>query len=358
MRHFVLLLAGLPLVLQAQRSEHELRGSHVAIYNLVGELKVVPASGSSVRVGVTRRGADAGGLKVESGEVDGKPSLRVIYPEDRIVYRGDARSGDHSRTQLSVRSDGTFGGNWGGSRRGRRVEITSSGRGAEAWADMTVEVPANQRIELHLGVGVAEVENVSGDISVDVHAASLKVRGTKGRLVLDTGSGDISVTNVEGDAYLDTGSGFVAVDGVRGRVLKLDSGSGGLRVLNVTTEELSLDSGSGRVELRGVQARDVSVDTGSGGVEIELLSDVDDLRVDTGSGGITLAVPSSLGAEVSIESGSGGIDLEVPLTVRSNRRGRLQGSLGDGRGRIQIETGSGGVRLRRAGARELPRDAR
>jgi DUF4097 and DUF4098 domain-containing protein YvlB len=340
------LLALSPFAVLAQRSDHELRGRDVAIYNLVGELRVGPTTGSVVRVAVTRRGADASRLRIESGNVRGSEALRVIYPDDRIVYRGVDRSSrwfGRSITRLSVRSDGTFGGDWG---RDDRVEIVTEGRGLEAWADLAVEVPAGQRIDLHLAVGTATVENVNGDIRVDVHAASLTTRGTKGRLDLDTGSGDVTVRDADGEVTLDTGSGDVVVEGMRGPSLRMDTGSGSLRVTDATADKLTLDAGSGRVELRRIRAQDLTVDTGSGGVEIELLSDVDDLRVDTGSGGVTLSVPQSLGAELSIAAGSGGIDLDLPVSVRRTGRHSVQGTLGDGRGRIQIETGSGGVRLR------------
>jgi DUF4097 and DUF4098 domain-containing protein YvlB len=100
------------------------------------------------------------------------------------------------------------------------------------------------------------------------------------------------------------------------------------------------------VELRAVQARDLSVDTGSGSVEIDLTADIEQMSVDTGSGGITIGVPSTLGAELVIDTGSGGIDVDVPLTVRRSERRYLEGTLGDGKGRMRIETGSGGVRVR------------
>src|SRR5207249_584528 len=70
------------------------------------------------------------------------------------------------------------------------------------------------------------------------------------------------------------------------------------------------------------------------------------LLVDTGSGDVTINVPADLGAEVDIETGSGDIDLQN-VTVRTTRleRDHLTGEIGDGKGRIRIETGSGGVRL-------------
>jgi DUF4097 and DUF4098 domain-containing protein YvlB len=94
-----------------------------------------------------------------------------------------------------------------------------------------------------------------------------------------------------------------------------------------------------------VNATDVSLDTGSGSVEVSLTSDIDRLHVDTGSGSVTLRVPESVGASLDIETGSGGVDTNLPIRLRRKSRDGLSGTLGDGRGSIVVETGSGSVRL-------------
>lgn len=345
-------LAGLllaPGLLAAQQQTFTLRGAEVALYNIAGTIKVEGGTGDAVRVEVTRQGPDGARLRLEAGAVRGRETFRVIYPEDRVVYRGPSGSarrwGSRTLARLRVAEDGTFEGSWD-SWRGDHVEVVSDGRGVEAWADVRVVVPAGKAVEVNLAVGEASVANVDGDIRVDVHAASLTTSRTRGRLDLDTGSGDVRVTDAEGEVRLDTGSGDVTVTGVKGRELRMDTGSGRVTGSTVAVEVLSLDTGSGRVELRAVQARDLSVDTGSGSVEIDLTADIEQMSVDTGSGGITIGVPSTLGAELVIDTGSGGIDVDVPLTVRRSERRYLEGTLGDGRGRMRIETGSGGVRVR------------
>src|SRR3954462_10752026 len=97
----------LPLTpLLAQKAErYSISGGDVAIYNLAGEVKVEAGSGV-VAAEVTRGGADAGKLKVVSGEIDGWETLRILYPADRIQY---SRLADGSSNQLRVRENGTFG---------------------------------------------------------------------------------------------------------------------------------------------------------------------------------------------------------------------------------------------------------
>jgi hypothetical protein len=335
--------------LAAQTPErHTLRGNDVAVFNLVGSVQVTAGSGSDVEVEVTRRGPDAGQVRIETGPIRGRETLRVIYPADRIVFRGESSGGrwfGDSRTTISVADDGTFG--YSDGWRDNRVEIRSSGSGLEAYSDVVVRVPRNRRIAVHLAAGSASVTNVEGDITVDVAAASVTTRGTRGRLFLDTGSGDVSVTDAEGELTLDAGSGEATLTNVRGDVLQLDTGSGAVRGSEITARTLRVDTGSGRVSLRTVSCPDVELDTGSGSVEVLLTSDVDQLRVDSGSGGVTVGVPETLGAMFSVETGSGGVDFDFPVTVTRRSRGRMTGQLGDGRGQIDVETGSGSIRFRR-----------
>ena len=348
MRFRALCLLTIPAVAGAQRQEYTLRGSDVGLYNIAGTLRVEGGPGDVVRVEVNRLGADAGRLKVEVGPIKGRETLRVIYPEGRVVYSqaGSGRHWGRTITKLRVAENGTFNGECCGWR-GDEVEVVSEGRGLDARADIRVIVPVGRSVDLNLAVGDATVSNVDGNVRLDVHAATVTTMHTRGRLELDTGSGDVQITDAEGEVMLDSGSGEVTVTGMKGRLLKMDTGSGGVGGSGIDVEQLLLDTGSGRVLLRGVGARELTADTGSGSVEIDLTSDVDRMSVDTGSGGITIGVPSTLGAELSIETGSGGIDVDVPMTVRRSERHYVSGSLGDGRGRMSIETGSGRVRVRK-----------
>jgi hypothetical protein len=345
-----------PRAAAAQAAErHVLRGDDAALYHVVGRLRVVAGTGSDVVVEVVRRGREAAQTVVEQGTIGGRETLRVFPRADRVVYPGMGR-GDVVRAEL--RRDGTFGGESG--RRGvlgthvfsrggaDGIEIRGDGRGAETWADVTVSVPAGRRLAVHLLAGEASVGNVDGDLVVDVHAASVTTERTRGRLRVDAGSGPVRVTDAEGELDLDTGSGRVELARVRATALRVDAGSGAVRGSDVDAERLTLDLGSGSVRLDAVRARTLRLDTGSGDVDVGLASAVDDVRIDTGSGSVTLRVPASFGATLDVDTGSGGFESELPITVSRRDRGRLTGRIGDGSGRVSIDTGSGGVRLRKS----------
>ena len=326
-----------------------LSGSDIAIYNLVGSIHAEAGSGSDVAVEVTRHGADAARLHIESGELRGRQTLRVVYPDRRIVFAGLENRGRRtwfgdSRTTIDVDDDGTFGDTNHSGR--HRVEIVAHGSGLEASADVRVLVPRGRRVALHLAAGEATVTNVDGDILVDVSQATVTTSGTSGRLTLDTGSGSVRVSDAEGQVVLDSGSGDVVVMGMRGDRMRLDAGSGSVRAERIEVARLDVDSGSGSVRLTDVRAPDISLDAGSGSVEIGLLATVASMKIDSGSGSVTIDAPKSLDAELVAETGSGGIRVDLPMQVRKRDHGYLAARIGDGRGRISIDAGSGTVTIR------------
>ena len=320
------------------QEEIRLSGDEVGIHNLAGMVRLVPGSGSETVVRLTRGGDAGGDLRIETGQVRGRSTLRVIYPDDELVYPAMGR---RSRTTTRVTSDGFLG------EGGESVTVRGSGRGTEAWADLVVEIPAGVDTELRLAVGEVEADGVDGTLLVDTGSGEVRTRNTSGRLTVDTGSGEISVRGASGPVFLDTGSGSIQVEGVRGEVLEVDTGSGGVQGSDLRTDEVLVDTGSGSIRLASVTARFVHLDTGSGSVELSLDGDVESLEVDTGSGSITVEAPEDLGAEIELDTGSGGIDVDFPVQVRSASRDHMEGTLGDGQGEIRIDTGSGSIRLRR-----------
>ena len=330
-----------PAYAQDATSRHTL-GARAAIFNIAGTMRVEAATGNAVEVEVTRHGAEAAQLKVETGELRGRPTLRVIYPSNRIRWSG---MGSGSSSTMSVADDGTF--SWGHDGESRRVRVSGS-EGMDAYADIVVRVPKGGQVGVWLGVGEVTLRNVNGDISVDVSAADVTATGIRGQLSLDTGSGDVRVTDVEGSVSVDAGSGDFTLDNVRGDELTVDGGSGNVTGRNLRVKRAEFDLGSGDTRLTGVSADELMVDTGSGSVDLGLVSTVRTMTLDTGSGDVTLRVPSTFGATLEVDTGSGDLETDLPLTVTRRSRTSLVGTIGDGKGRVRVDTGSGDVRIVKA----------
>ena len=332
----------------AQEERRAVPGNAVAIYNLVGRVTVEAGTGSDVVVLVDRAGKDSRRLSLEVGEVRGRNALRVVYPEDAIVYRDAPTSkwGSWNST-FSVNSDGTWGGDRSWSR-SRRVKISSSGSGLEAWANLRIQVPTGKRIDVLLGVGELTARNVSGDIRLEASSARIIASGMRGTLAIEDGSGGIELRDANVDELrLDTGSGGLDVRDVIAKRCKLDTGSGGVTGEALACDEIAVDVGSGSVRLDGVSASRAKIESGSGGVQFHMRTSPRDLSVESGSGGVTISLPAIANAEVDVETGSGSIESDFPVQMRRIERHHLRGTIGDGSGRIRIHTGSGSVHLRK-----------
>lgn len=329
---------------------YRLRGASVAVHNVAGRVEVVRGEGEAMRVEVARRGDDADRLSVATGVLDGIQTLRVLYPEDRVVYPDREERdlpdflgwlGIDVQSEFEVGEDGRVGDG------DREVQVVSSGNGLRAWADLRIHVPAGQRVAVHAGVGSVKIRNVDGPTAVELASGPVDAEGVHGSLSLDTGSGSVRVASATGDLDVDTGSGDVRLQGVSGSRVRVGTGSGSVEGRGIGAEDLEVDTGSGGIDLREVSARNLLLDTGSGGVDLELASDLERGEIDTGSGGVTVAVPSDFGARLELDTGSGSIDVELAARDVSRDDDRYSGVVGDGEGTLVVDTGSGGIRVRR-----------
>jgi lia operon protein LiaG len=336
-----------PLAAQAV-SRHTLRGTDVALYDLAGAVELQAGSGDAVTVDVTRGGADAARLEVAEGDLGGRATLRVISPADRISY---PQMPDGS-TEIRVRDDGTFGNDHhgdddddDGSGGGRRIRISPRPGGLEAWADLRVSVPAGRTLSVHLGAGRLTATNVDGRLRLVAASAPVAVNGAKGELALQVGSGAVRLSGIEGDLTAETGSGGVEITHARGSKVVVETGSGDVAASAVEAEQLRIETGSGDVRIGAARAPRVGLETGSGTVTVELQGSLDRLDVETGSGDVAITAPANLSADLVMDTASGDIDSDFPLAVTQTARGHLQGRVGDGKGKISVQTGSGGIRL-------------
>jgi len=326
-----------------EATRYTIGGADVAVYNLLGSLEVVRGEGASVVAEFTLHGKDAARLKIENGPIDGRQTLRVIYPGDRIV---EPEFGDHTTSTFRINDDGTFRDD---KRGGRRVLISGRGPGIEAGADVRLLVPPGKKVSVYWGHGKASVTRIDADLIVDAAGMPVSATGIRGSLHVDIGSGAVRVEGADAEIWIDTGSGDVAASGIRSKTVAIDTGSGEVTGNDITAESATIDTGSGNIQLVKFKAERVSLDTGSGEVTVEISGETRSLEIDSGSGDVSVMIPKTLGAELSVETGSGGIETNLTMETSVRKHDELVGRIGDGRGRIAIETGSGTVSIRQAG---------
>ena len=108
--------------------------------------------------------------------------------------------------------------------------------------------------------------------------------------------------------------------------------------------DVRVDTGSGGVELSGVKGALVAR-AGSGDIQAEG-QPTSDWRLHTGSGGVTVRLPSEAAFDLYARTSSGSISVDQPVTVQGTiGRHELRGKVRGGGTLVEVETGSGNIRV-------------
>ena len=204
-------------------------------------------------------------------------------------------------------------------------------------------VPVETRLKSDTGSGSQTIQGIRGPVKADTGSGDLRISNIGGDVDGDTGSGDIELNGIRGNVVADTGSGDISALGIAGG-FTADTGSGDVTLEQTGPGEVKVDTGSGSVEIRGA-AGIVWADTGSGNISAEGKPD-GPWKLSTGSGNIRLRVPAAVGFDFHATTGSGEIYTEGPITVQGAlKRDDLRGKVRGGGVLIELETGSGNIRI-------------
>ena len=348
------LVAGLIIALSPEPAvavqEWSFEGSELLVTNFAGEVVVRGHDDSRIVVRAKPSGVDSDLLDFQV-KPDGRAEFHVVYP------LGQSREFHHPRNYGSE-SSFRLGSFTDESRLLREIYSEFSDRtrieiggddGLDIHADLEVLVPRGVSTRIKLAVGEIRADNVEASLDLDTHSGGVRADNIRGDTRVDTGSGSVRVAMIRGSVNIDTGSGSVQADDLEGDDILIDTGSGRVEVNNAKSRSLSIDTGSGSVRTANIEAVETSIDTGSGSVTLDLVRLGDGHhKVDTGSGRVTIRVPSDASVRVRAETGSGGISLDLPdAKLRRMSRDEVELEIGDGRAVLDIETGSGGVKIER-----------
>ncbi|MGZ8457809.1 MAG: DUF4097 family beta strand repeat-containing protein [Gemmatirosa sp.] len=225
-----------------------------------------------------------------------------------------------------------------------RVWVPSGNyRGRSGDQRLEVVVPVGTRVAAKSVSGDVRVNGVRGEVEAGTVSGDVEASDAVRRIALNSVSGSVHGTNLDGDMHANSVSGEVMLDQIAGDI-EAQSVSGGVDVRRARSSRVKMESVSGEITYDGAIARDGRYELSSH------------------SGEIRLALPSDIGAELSLRTFSGSIDSEFPLTMRGDtgtdgrrsygpRERRMDFTLGGGGARITAETFSGSIIIARAGAR-------
>jgi DUF4097 and DUF4098 domain-containing protein YvlB len=210
--------------------------------------------------------------------------------------------------------------------------------------DYTIEVPAATELHCGTGSGDIQVNGIQGPATFTSGSGNIQASGIGNDVQVTAGSGDIALSDVQGQVQVGTGSGDISVHDAKGAV-RLHTGSGKLDIA-APNDAVVAETGSGDVIVNGAHA-DLRVRTGSGEVQIDgnpAESSYWDLHAS--SGDVTLHVPGGASFRLYARTGSGDIDAGIPIVLEgTSAKHELRARIGDGKGRVEVETSSGKITL-------------
>ncbi|MFO0043321.1 MAG: DUF4097 family beta strand repeat-containing protein [Pseudomonadota bacterium] len=225
---------------------------------------------------------------------------------------------------------------------GGRVSVrVQAGRGGAFWswggrgADDT-------RLDLRVPRAAAlDIDAVSADVQVDGldDSRELSIEGVSGEVRVSAAVQRLNVVSISGD---------IEVRG-RGERSVLQSVSGDIEARGLEGEiDLETVSGDARLEAGAVDR--LALSTVSGSIEADVTPrGAADIRGDTMSGDLRLRVPADLSARIEAATVSGGIGSDFG-TVEKQEYGsgeRLRVRVGEGAARVELESFSGDLEIRR-----------
>lgn len=345
-------LTGLAAQSASAQEEWSFEGSELLVTNIAGVIEIHGHDGNRIIVRAKPGGSDAEMLDFQV-QPDGRAEFHVVYPLDESTkyhYPRNRGGSTSFRIKNFTETSSLAREIYDVSDRAR-IKVGGDVDGLEAYADLEILVPRGVPVRVKLAVGKMTATDVEADLDLDIHSGSIDVENIRGDTRLDTGSGSVSAVMVRGSLDIDTGSGSVDVRDVEGDEIRVDTGSGSVKMVGVTARRVEIDTGSGSVRTESIDASNTSIDTGSGSVTLDLVRlDDGNHSIDTGSGRVTIIIPANASVRIHAETGSGGISLDIPAAkLKRMSRDEIDLEIGDGRALLEIDTGSGGVRLETRG---------
>jgi DUF4097 and DUF4098 domain-containing protein YvlB len=211
-----------------------------------------------------------------------------------------------------------------------RVKLPRRSHGGGTSAHLALKIPRRSDLE---------VETVSAEITIEGIDGELATESVSGSVHVDGGPRAVDVETVSGNVEIAAEAAEISVESVSGRV-----------VVRGAARRLDVDSVSGWVEVTGENLLRADIQNVSGTIDVNVsLAAGGDLDVSSHSGTVELRLPASTSARFDVTTFSGRIDNDLGPAARKVSRytpqKELEFTLGEGDGRVKIESFSGNVKL-------------
>lgn len=196
--------------------------------------------------------------------------------------------------------------------------------------DLEITVPAEMKLkDISMNGSSCDtfIENIEAEsISVDLSSGDSELVGCIAKTIdVEASSGDIII-------------------GQKGKAesVSAEASSGDVTIEAENAAEISADTSSGEIEVTVSEAKSVNAESSSGEIELHFAKMPSEVDAESSSGEITVYVPENAGFTADIDTSSGDFDSDLSLS----KDGSTYVS-GDGSSKLNLETSSGDIRIRK-----------
>jgi len=245
----------------------------------------------------------------------------IVRGWDRDSLRVQARH--PSRTRVAVRAVPT----------GFRVSASNE-RGPQGSVDYDINAPNWMPIRVDGQFNYVTIEGTQAEVSVDTNRGDIVIKGGNG----------VTVKSTEGNVTVENASGKITLSSVN-QGISISRASG----------DIVAETVNGPIVLSDMRASSVEAGTINGNIAYEgTVANDGRYRLTSHNGSITVAVPESSNATFAVRTYNGSFNSNLPVKgegdVRDVQRGRRAiFILGIGSAEFELESFSGGIRLRKPG---------
>lgn len=234
----------------------------------------------------------------------------------------------------------------------------------------TIAIPRRLNVQCDSKYGSLDISNVEGRLAGTSNNGSIKIQDIQGPADLSTSYGSIECRNVVGQSIqLHSNNGRIDVSDAKFGVCEARSSYGAIVANRLAGDSIDLHSGNGSVEVDGAEAKTLNASSSYGRIAATGIATAT-LKAESGNGSVNVscapAAPADLNAQLKSSYGSveftapqqfagevylrtsyGAIHTALPITASGElTKKEIVGRIGEGTGKIHLESGNGSVELK------------
>lgn len=232
------------------------------------------------------------------------------------------------------------------------TNIQGSAQLNTSYGSVTCRNVAGESIKLKSSSGSLTAENVKGSVLLETSYGSVTCKDISGGdIKLKSSSGKITLSKASfGDCSAHTSYGSIVTDELKGDSIRLHSDSGSINVAAASAGTIGVSTSYGRINCQQITTSDLTARSGSGNIDIACSQSTPPeivAEVVTSYGSIDFAAPPNFSGQVDLKTSYGSIRTDLPITVAGEvSKKHIQGKIGDGKGRLHLESSSGSVKIK------------